>query len=323
MRRVKIKNAAGKKLAHDIIKYGTSTKKVLFKRGHKIKEGDIKKLKNSGNYFVFVSEGEEKGVHENEAAVRMVKASIGKNLTFENPSKGRVRILSETPGLLKVKQKIIKKINLKEPSIFALAGDKIGVKKREEVASAKVGPLVIEENKMREIEEILEKNKPVIKVKPPKVEKIGVIITGTEIYDGKVEDQFEPTLKEKLTAYNLNISKSIILPDKKVEIRDKILEFKENHDLILVTGGMAVDSEDVTPSAIKEAGTKIIARNVPIFPGNMLMIGKLEKSMILGLPACVLPDERTSFDTILPRILAKEKITKEDIANLGSEGLIK
>ncbi len=322
MKKAKINEAIGKKLAHDVIKYGPGTKKVLFERGHEVKEEDVEELKNSGNYFVFVSEGEEKGVHENEAAVRMAKASIGENLTFENPKKGRVRILSQTPGLLKVKQNIIKKINLKDPFIFALGGNEIGVRKREEVASAKIGPLVIEEKQMREIEEILENNSPVIEVIPPKIRDIGLIITGTEIYEGRVEDAFEPTLEEKLSTYNLNISNTSILPDDKNKIKEKILEFKENHELILVTGGMAVDSEDVTPSAIKESGAKIIARNVPVFPGNMLMIGKLEDSIILGLPACVLPDQKTSFDIILPKILAKEKIRKENIAKLGKDGLL-
>ncbi len=322
MKRVRTKEAIGKKLAHDVIKYGPGTKKVLFERGHEIKEEDIEKLKNSGNYFVFVSEEDDKDIHENEAASKMAKASIGKNLTFENPKKGRVRILSQISGLLKVKQNIIEKINKKEPFIFALAGNEIGVGKREEVASAKIGPLVIEENQMREVEEILEENEPVIKVKPPKVRNIGVIITGTEVYEGKVEDEFEPKLKEKLSRYDLDISNSSILPDDKEKIKNKILEFKENHELILVTGGMAVDSEDVTPSAIEEAGAKIIARNVPIFPGNMLMIGEFENSMILGLPACVLPDQKTSFDIILPKVLAKEKISTEDIAKLGNDGLL-
>lgn len=323
MKRVKVKDAIGKELAHDVIKYGSKTKKVLFERGHEVKEEDIEELKNTGNYFVFISEEEEKGVHENEAAVRMAKASIGENATYTNPRKGRVRILSEIPGLLKVKQEIIKKINLKNNFIFALAGNEIGVSKREEIASAKIDPLIIKETQMKEVEKILRKNEPVIEVEPIKVKTVGVIITGTEIYQGKVEDAFEPKLKEKLSKYNLKISNSSILPDDKEKIKNKILEFKENHDLILVTGGMAVDSQDVTPSAIKDTGAKIIAHNVPIFPGNMVMIGEFKNSMVLGLPACVIPDEKTSFDIILPKVLAKEKLTKEKIANLGKNGLLK
>lgn len=323
MKKVEISDSVGKKLAHDVIEYGPKQKRVLFERGHQIQESDIEKMKDSGNYFVFISEGKEEGVHEDEAASRMAEASVGKNLTVLRPRKGRVRILSEVPGLLKAKTEVIKEVNLTEPFIFAFKGNNAGVRKREEVASAKIAPLVTEENKVKEIEELLERNKPVLEVVPPKVTKIGLIITGTEIYEGRIEDAFEPTLKEKLNKYGLEITKSTILPDEENKIKNKILEFHEKkYDLILVTGGMAVDSKDVTPSAIKKTGAEIISRGIPIFPGNMLMISKLGNSYILGLPACVLPDEKTSFDFILPRVLTKEKLTKEDIAGLGDGGLL-
>lgn len=324
MKKVKVEDAVGKTLAHDIVEYGPDRKRVLFERGHLVNEEDVEKMKDSGNYLVYVSEKEEEeGVHESEAALRMAEAAVGKNLSIVKPKKGRVRILSESPGLFEAKSEVIKRVNLKDPFIFAFKKNGAGVKRREEIASVKIAPLVIKEKQMKEVESILKEKTPVLRVTPPKVNEVGLIITGTEIYEGRIEDAFEPTIIDKLKRYDLDLAESTVLPDDESMIRDRILEFEEKgYGLILVTGGMAVDSGDVTPSAIRKTGAKIISRGTPIFPGNMLMISQLDNSRVLGVPACVLPDEKTSFDIILPKILAKKDLTREDIAELGEGGLL-
>ncbi len=324
MKKVKIENAVGEKLSHDIVEYGPKKKRVLFEKGHRLREEDIEKMKDSGNYMVFVSgEGEREGVHENDAALRMAEAAAGENLTIAKPKKGRVRIISKSPGLLEAKSNVIKEVNLKDQFIFAFKRSGKGVKKREEVASVKLLPLFTQKRRMREVEKILRRESPVIDVVPPKVSQIGLIVTGTEVYEGRIKDAFKPIMKSKMKRYGLDIAESATLPDDKTMIKDKISEFEEKgFDLILVTGGMAVDSIDVTPSAIMETGAEIISRGIPIFPGNMLMVAKLNNSKILGIPACVLPDRKTSFDLILPKILAGKEFTQKYIAELGEGGLL-
>lgn len=289
-----MEDAIGEQLAHDVIRYGPGIKTVLFKRGHTIQPADLEKLKNTGNYIVYVSEEGKTGIHEEEAAIRTARAAGGENIHITKPSEGRVRLLAEEPGLLKLKPNIVRSVNLTTGFVLATRPNNTGVKKHDEVASAKIIPLVVEEPKMEKVEEILEKNKPVIKVIPPKIERIGVVVVGTEVYQGRIEDVFKPILKRKLEPYGLSISKSTILPDDEVEIKEKIFEYKEEgFELILVTGGMAVDAGDVTPDAIRNTGAKVVPRGIPIFPGNMAIIAYLGKVPILGLPACVITDDRT------------------------------
>ncbi|KXB02342.1 hypothetical protein AKJ44_00695 [candidate division MSBL1 archaeon SCGC-AAA261F17] len=324
MKRVRVEDSIGKPLAHDVIQYGPEVKRVLFKRGHLISSEDLDKLKNAGNYYVYISEEEnDRCIHEEEAALRIARASAGENISITEPSKGRVRLLSETPGLLKVKPDIVGQVNLEDGFVFATRLNNSGVRKSQEVASTKIVPLVIEEEKLEQVEKILEDNKPVIEVIPPKIEKIGVIIAGKEVYEERIEDAFKPVLEEKLKPYGLTITKSIILPDDEEKIKEKIIEYKNGGlELILVTGGMAVDAGDVTANAIRGTGARVIPRGTPIFPGNMAMVAYLEDVPVLGLPACVIPDPQTSFDFLLPRVLAKEEITNEDIAELGHGGLL-
>jgi molybdopterin biosynthesis enzyme len=287
-----------------------------------ITQDDIEKLKDAGNYIVFVEEGILEGVHEDEAALRMALASMGKNLTHTRPNKGRVDLISNISGILRVKEAAVKKVNVLDDFVMATLPDFYGVRKGQRVASMKIVPLSVTTSAMSEVEEILNSEKPVIEVLPPLVRRVGAIITGTEVYEGRIKDSFLPVLQKKLGDYGIEIEESAILPDDEEKIAEKIVEFKENgKELILVCGGMAVDAKDVTPNAIRLAGCTVIRRGVPAFPGSMMMIAYLNETPVLGLPACVIPDEKTTFDLILPKVLAGKKITREEIAEMGPRGL--
>ncbi len=323
MKRVRAEDAVGGLLAHDVVRYGPELKAVLFKRGHVVRSEDVEKLKDTGNYFIYVAEGKEEEVHEDEAALRMARALVGENISHTRPDKGRVTILAETPGLLKVKTDVVKQINLINDFIFATRADNIGVRKRQVVGAVKIVPLTVEEDRMKRVEEILRGNRPILRVVPPKIEKIAVVVVGTEVYEGRIKDAFVPILRKKLEEYGLCIRESVVLPDDREKISEEILELKRRgHELILVTGGMAVDAEDVTPAAVKNAGAEVVSHGAPTFPGPMIMLGYLDGVPILGVPAAAIPFERTSLDRILPRVLAGEKMTKESIAELGPGGLL-
>jgi molybdopterin biosynthesis enzyme len=322
MKKVKVENAIGKQLAHDVIRYGPGIKTILLKRGHVITAADIEGLKDAGNYSVYITEKKEKDVHEDEAATRMARASAGENVSYAKPNNGMVGLFAINPGLLKVKEDVIKRVNLIDDFVVSTKPSNTGVKKGELVGAVKIIPLTVDENRMKKVEKILNRGKP-IQVVPPKLNKIGTIVTGTEVHEGRVKDAFEPALREKLVGYGLKLRLAVVVPDEEEKIREKILAFKKmGYELILVTSGMAVDAGDVTPTAIRKTGAEVISRGIPVFPGSMIMVAYLGGTAILGLPACVITDKRTSFDLLLPRVLAKEKISRAELAKMGHGGLL-
>ncbi|MFN4133364.1 MAG: molybdopterin-binding protein [Candidatus Hadarchaeales archaeon] len=322
VRVVKAEEAVGKSLAHDVVRYGPGLKAVLFKKGHIVREEDVEKLKDAGNYIVYVEEGELEGVHEDDAALRMALACMGQNLLYSKPNKGRVDLLASISGVLRIKEGVVKKVNLVEDFILATLPDFSGVRKGQRVASMKIVPLSVSETKMREIEEMLCREKPVVEVCPPALRRIGAIITGTEIYEGRVKDAFLPVLQKKLGEFGLQIEESSVMPDDERKIAEKIIEFKNSgKELILVCGGMAVDIKDVTASAIKSTGADVVSRGIPAFPGAMMMISYLGDVAVIGLPACVIPDERTTFDIFLPKLLMKHRISRGEIVDIAPRGL--
>ncbi|MCL2321394.1 MAG: molybdopterin-binding protein, partial [Oscillospiraceae bacterium] len=92
-------------------------------------------------------------------------------------------------------------------------------------------------------------------------------------------------------------------------------------DLIICTGGMSVDPDDLTPSAIMESGANIISYGSPVLPGAMFLVSYNGDIPIIGLPGGALFNKRTAFDIVFPKILASEKITSYYIASLGHGGL--
>ncbi len=323
VQKVKVEDAVGKSLAHDVVAYGPGLKRVSFKRGHVITSGDLNRLKDTGDFFVLIREGNEKKVHEEEAATRMARASIDSSAKRSIPTQGKVNLLAVVPGLLKVKADVAKRVNLIDDFIIATKSNNVWVKKGSLIGSVKIVPISVAETRMKKVERLLKSKGPVLKIVPIKIRKIGLVITGTEVYKGRIKDAFYPTLTEKLAEYGLKIGKSVIVPDDVDRITREVLAIKrEGYQLILLAGGMAVDAGDVTPTAMKETGAKIISRGVPMFPGSMAMVAYLDGTPVLGLPACLIPDKVTSFDTVLPRVLAGEKLTRDEIAGLGHGGLL-
>ena len=102
------------------------------------------------------------------------------------------------------------------------------------------------------------------------------------------------------------------------------LFWKENWwkaGLIMVAGGMSVDPDDITRMAIMEAGAEDVVYGTPVLPGAMFLYGRIDKTPILGLPACVLFYKATILDLVMPRVLAGEGITRKDLALMAHGGL--
>mgnify|MGYP004430885523 CR=1 FL=1 len=70
-----------------------------------------------------------------------------------------------------------------------------------------------------------------------------------------------------------------------------------------------------------DAGADIVTYGAPVLPGAMFLVSYLDGVPVCGLPGCVMYAKRTIFDLLLPRLLADDAITAEDIARLGEGGL--
>ena len=323
MKQIRIEDSVGCILSHDVTKIVPGEfKGRLFKKGHVIREEDIPKLLDIGKEHIYVWEPKKGQLHENDAAIRVKDLVLGQGCYIsEEIKEGKIDFFANTQGIVKINKDLLLKLNLLGEIIVSTIHNNTPVKKGEKIGATRVIPLIIDEKKILEAEKIIKEK--IISVEEIKPKKAVLITTGNEVYKGRIKDAFLPVMKEKLEHYGSEIVKQIILPDNKEMITENILKVIEEDkvDMIICTGGMSVDPGDVTPSAIKDCNGEIVTYGAPVLPGAMFLLAYYKNIPILGVPSCAMYSKRTIFDLVLPRILADEKLSFEDIARFGNGGM--
>ena len=322
MKTIKVEDSVGTILSHDITQIIPGEfKGRLFKKGHIIREEDVEKLLSIGKEHVYVWEQQEGRLHENDAAIRISTLVKGKGIGISKEIKeGKIDFFADTDGVLKIDREKLITINSIGEIIVATMHTNTPVKKGEKVGATRVIPLIIDEDKILTAENLI-KDK-VIWVQEIKPKKCLLITTGNEVYKGKIKDAFLPVIENKLGYYGSEVIRQEILPDDKERIIEAINRgIDEKVDMIICTGGMSVDPDDVTPTAIKECGGRLVTYGSPILPGAMFLLAYHGETPILGVPSCAMYSKRTVLDLLLPRVLSDEELTVQDIIAYGHGGL--
>jgi hypothetical protein len=323
MKKIRVEKAVGMVLAHDVTRILPGKfKGVGFKKGHVVRQEDIPEFLKLGKQHLYVLNLPRHHLHEDAAAVRIAKAISGKALRWTEPREGKSNMICKTDGLLKINIVALLKINRQANIIVSTLKNNFPCRREQIVAATRIIPLTILEKKIERIEKLASERQPVIQVLPYRRLNVGAVVTGNEIYQGLIEDGFDQYVGNKIRSFGSEVVKKILTPDDPKAIAGAIGELKDlGCELILTTGGLSVDPDDVTRKGVKQAGAKITIYGTPILPGAMFLYALLDNTPILGLPACVYYHPTTIFDLTLPRILAGDEITKTEVAAMGHGGL--
>ena len=323
LKKVKLDNAIGLVIGHDMTKVVPGKfKGPMFRRGHVITKEDIPELRLMGKEHIYIIENEEGWVHEEEAALRIARAVSGPEMRLTDPKEGGVSIISTTNGVLKLNRTLLKEINSIKDIALATRHDNTLCPPGTIVASTKIIPLGIAEAVLVRIEELCRQQGKVLRIIPLKKKKVGVIVTGTEIFKGLIKDKFVETIKKKVEALGSMISQQTIVPDDEELIGEMIKDMVEDGaEVIFVAGGLSVDPDDVTAEGVAKSGAEIISHGAPVMPGAMFLYAVLGDIPILGAPGAVIAHRTTIIDLILPRLLAGVGVSRRDIIEFGNGGL--
>jgi len=380
-RTIPITEAVGLVLAHDITEIRPGQfKGRAFKKGHRIRPEDICHLQRLGKERLFVLEIAGDELHEDDAAWLIAKSLMGEGVAIRGePKEGKIEILADRDGLLKIHREALLKFNLLGDVMCATLHDNTLVKKGQTVAGTRAIPLVVKKKIVEEAVRIAQGARQksdasetgqeqraaedaealprtgVIEVRQVRSPRAGIVITGNEIYHGRIQDAFAPILVKKMEQYGGEIVGIQYAPDDVSCIEERLRDLlTAGADLLLATGGMSVDPDDVTRLAIRRLGATGITYGSAVLPGAMVLVGTVptlpsetearrpgseeggnsgntervqplsrvrSAVPILGIPACGLYHEITVVDLILPRILAGERIGRRELAELGHGGL--
>jgi hypothetical protein len=348
--RIPVSEAVGTVLAHDITEIRPGEfKGCAFKKGHVIREEDICHLQRLGKEHLFVLNISDDAMHEDDAAYALANALMGEGVAIEGePKEGRINIIAETDGLLKIDKEALLALNMLGEVMCATLHNNTVVRKGQTVAGTRAIPLTVRKEIVRTAAAIGEKAGKIIHVKKLRRPKTGVVITGNEVYYGRIKDAFAPVITNKIKAFGGEIIGTYFAPDDESFIEARLKELMNaGADLLITTGGMSVDPDDVTRFAIRNLGATHITYGSAVLPGAMFLVSYIKKGSsgegnhslelsnprtpesfqpsdlipVLGIPACGMYAKTTIFDLVLPLILAEEKVGRQELAELGHGGL--
>lgn len=332
---VPVAEAVGLTLAHDITEIRPGEfKGRAFRKGQVIKPENIDHLRRLGKEHLYVLRIPEDELHEDDAALCLAAAMLGSGVAIEGePKEGKINILAARDGLFNVNREILLRLNLLGEVMCATIHGNTLVKKGRILAGVRAIPLTIKRSVIDEalavIREGTDGRSGLLEVREIRRAMVGVIVTGKEIFEGRIKDAFAPIIEGKLRELGGEVIRLLYAPDDISLIESGLRELiAAGADLLIATGGMSVDPDDVTRFAIRNLGAKTTYGSA-VLPGAMLLVGDVETGEengrrvipIIGIPACGMYHRTTILDLVLPRILAGETIGRKELAELGHGGL--
>jgi len=323
LKKVKTENAVGLVIGHDMTKTIPGVcDGPRFRRGDVIKQEDIPELLSMGKEHIYIIEKDANFVHEEEAATRIATAIAGENLKFTAPRQGRVNMKATVDGIIKINKPLLYEIHSITDIIIATQHNNVTCKEDAIVAGTKIIPLFTTEENIQKLEALCKEKGHVVSVMPFLNKKVGVIITGNEVYKGITEDKFADIMRKKVEKYGSTVIGETIVPDDEDIIAKAILDMKNRgSEVMILCGGLSVDPDDVTAEGIEKSGAQIISYGVPVMPGAMALVAELDGIPIIGAPGAVIFKRTTIIDALLSRMLAGDKITRQDIVELSHGGM--
>lgn len=315
-----LEEAIGHPLSHDLTQISPQRgfKGARFKKGHVVEESDLEILRSMGRAHLTVLELEPQEVHEDDASVRLSRMLTGDGVSTSGPSEGKCTLKAERDGLLHFDTDGINGINLDPSWIVSTLPVNVPVKRGEIVAGFRVLPLAVDEEQVKRAEEIASP----ISVIPFYPLKLGLVTTGKELAEGRIKDSFRPKLEVKIAEYGGTIIEQTVVPDEKEVIVQAINHMVDiGAEAIICTGGMSVDADDVTSSAIKTTTGETIFKGIPVLPGCHIMLARKGGLPVLGVPAGAVFETWTSLDLLLPRVFAGILPSFEETRRWGVGGL--
>lgn len=325
MKLIRTEDAVGSVLCHDLTQIIKGvTKDAVFRKGHIVQPEDIPVLLSIGKEHLYVWEADESMLHENDAARILVDLCKSEGMSESAVKEGKIELAAAVDGLFKVDSKRLQLVNSFGQMMIATRHGNTPVHKGDKLCGTRIIPLVIEKEKMQRVQELCGAE-PLLKLLPYKIKRAAVLATGSEVFHGRIKDTFTPVIEAKLAEFGVEVIHKEILDDAPEQITAAIKSVidEKGAELVLCTGGMSVDPDDQTPLAIKNTGARIVSYGAPVLPGAMFLLAYYGEAQVpvLGLPGCVMYAKRTIFDLALPRVLARDFITAEELAALGEGGL--
>ena len=311
-----IDKALGGILAHSVRAGG-----MLFKKGRVLSVDDIAALRADEHGSVVIARLDAGDVPEDEAAARIAARLAGTHVRVGAAFTGRSNLYALENGLAVVDEARVDALNAIHESItVATIAPYARVTPRQMLATVKIIPFAAPRDAVERAQALLAE--PLLRVAGFRPKRIALVSTALPGTRDAILDKNRAALDARVEGLGSKIVFERRVAHEAGALAAALKEAKAC-DPVLVFGASAItDRRDVIPAAIEAAGGAVEHFGMPVDPGNLLLIGKLEGATVIGLPGCARAPKLNGFDFVLWRVLAGLKVGRGEIAAMGVGGLL-
>ncbi len=293
----------------------------VIKKGRVLTADDLAALGNAGITNVVCAQVELGELAEDVAAARLATALAGEHITLDEAHTGRANLRAAAAGVFVVDRDAIGRVNVIDEAItVATVPADSPVRAGDIVATVKIIPFGVAASSIEAACEAAS----IFSIAPFEMKRAGLVLTRFSATHESVLDRAAETQRTRLERIGSSLARELRVPHDTGAVAAAIRELAAaGLDPILAMGASAiVDRRDVIPAALEKAGGAIVRYGMPVDPGNLLLLGTLGASTVIGLPGCARSLERSGFDWVLERECANLPITAAAVGALGVGGLI-
>ena len=315
---IQVGEAQGAILAH-AVRHGD----LVMKKGRVLSVEDCQALAQAGVAKIIGARIGAHDIAEDEAARRAAEALAGTHVRRDTPATGRVNLFAECAGILRVDSVMVDGFNAVDEALtFATLPDFKPVVAGEMIATTKIIPFAVPEELLTHaLSGVL---RPAISIAPFKPKRVAVISTLLPGLKPSIVTKTVSVLQQRLLKASASLIADVQCAHDEGALSDALAKVMPLHpDLVIMFGASAItDRRDVIPAALEGQGGRIVQFGMPVDPGNLLLIGKLNSIDVLGAPGCARSPAENGFDWVLDRLLADVPVTAQDIRRMGVGGLL-
>lgn len=316
-----LEDAEGAILAHSIRLPGAT-----FKKGRVLSAEDVVALRAAGHLRVTAAKLDPDDMGEDAAAASVARAAAGPNTSVAAAFTGRCNIIAEATGLVVVPRERVDRLNeVDEAVTLASLPPYDMVEPQQMIATVKIIPFAVKRAVVERCVAIAREGGPLIRVAAFRPRQFGLVQTRLPGTKESVLDKTVEVLNGRLAALRCPPVIERRCAHDEAELCENIDALRrEGAEIVLASGASAIsDRRDVIPAALERLGGAVEHFGMPVDPGNLLLLGRLDGSPFLGLPGCVRSPKLNGFDWVLQRLVADIPVTRKDIMRLGAGGLLK
>jgi molybdenum cofactor cytidylyltransferase len=306
-----------------ILAHGVRTPNGVFKKGQRVGPAERAALVAAGVGSVVVAQLEPDDIGEDEAAARIAQTIVGRNTLAGAASTGRVNIFAQNAGLLQFDPAAIDALNaVSEDVTLATFPHLSPVEPGRMAATIKIIPFAVRQNTLERC--VAEAGNAAISVAPFRPLAARLIQTVNAGLKPSVMAKTSQVTAARMARLGGSLAGETRCPHDDMRLTTEMRSALDaGCDLLLVIGASAiVDRRDVIPTAILELGGRIERLGMPVDPGNLILIGEIGRTPVLGLPGCARSPARNGLDWVLERLAAGFPVTAGDVARMGVGGLL-